>query len=272
MNMTHRPWALLPVAILLCCTAIGRPALADDTPDSSWTNPFCSGDVSAFPWNRDLDEPAALGANRHYVLSLFADGKSTVNATITLISSDGAYSVTVDRETLLRQAGSDNFYAPPILVGFEKPELVLYAFVDTVSVDGAAPTLCPTVVNEVRSLVGHSITGTQRPSMAGAPVTPATFKQALPPLDCGTAYRGPVLLSREGPDLGDFGAKPLTAFVHVYLDSAGHPINPTLTQTSGVEGIDDWAMAGAEQSHYKPAQFLCTPVVSEMTVEFDYNH
>jgi hypothetical protein len=270
--MANRPWALLSAAILLSSLAVPRPALADVPDTSSWSNPFCAGDVTAFPWNRDLDQPAKPGRNTHYVLSLFADGKSTVSATIILISSGGAYTVTVEHNALLRQAGSDKFYAPPILVGFDKPQQVLYAFVDTVGVDGAASTPCPTVVNEVRSLIGRSVTGTQQPSMAGAPVTPATFRQALPPLDCGSAYKEPVLLSREGPDLGDFGAKPLTALVHVYLDSAGHPVNPTLTQSSGVEGIDDWAMAGAEQSHYKPAQFLCTPVVSEMTVEFDYNH
>ncbi|HEY3676897.1 MAG TPA: hypothetical protein VGK84_13000 [Candidatus Tumulicola sp.] len=269
--MSNRPWAVLPAAILLSSLAVTRPVLADDPATSSWSNPFCAGDVSAFPWNRDLDEPAKLGNNTHYVVSLFADGKSTVSATIVLISSDGAYTVTVERNALLRRAGSDKFYAPAILVGFDKPREVLYAFVDTVGVDGAAPTPCPTVVNEVQSLFGRSVAA-QRPSMAGAPVTPAVFRQALPPLDCGSAYEPPVLLTREGPDLGDFGNKPQTAFVHVYLDSAGHPVNPTLTQSSGVEGIDDWAMAGAEQSHYKPAQFLCTPVVGEMTVEFDYNH
>jgi hypothetical protein len=270
--MANRPWALLSAAILLSSLATACPALADAPDASSWSNPFCAGDVTAFPWNRDLDQPAKLGDNTHYVLSLFADGKSTVSATIILISSDGAYTVTVDHNALLRQAGSDKFYARPILVGFDKPQQVLYAFVDTIGVDGAAPVPCPTVVSEVRSLVGRTVTGTQHPSMAGAAVTPATFRQALPSLDCGRSYSEPVLLTREGPDLGDFGGKPLTAFIHVYLDSAGHPMNATLVQSSGVEGIDDWAMAGAEQSHYKPAQFLCTPVVGEMTVEFDYNH
>jgi hypothetical protein len=270
--MANRPWALLSAAILLSSVAVTRPALADAPDTSSWSNPFCAGDVTAFPWNRDLDQPAKLGSNTHYVLSLFADGKSTVSATIILISSDGAYTVTVDRDALLRQAGSDKFYAPPILVGFDKPQEVFYAFVDTVGVDGAAPTPCPTVVNEVRSLIGRSVTGTQQPSMAGAPVTPATFRQALPPLECGSAYIEPVLLTREGPDAGNFGSKPLTASIHVYLDSAGHPINATLVHSSGVEGIDDLALAGAEQSHYRPAQFLCTPVVSDLVVDFEYGH
>jgi hypothetical protein len=262
----------LSAALLLFSTAAARPAVADSPAASSWKNPFCSGDVQAYPWDKARDEPVQLGSSANYVLSLFADGKSTVSAAIILITTDGAYTVAVNRNPLLRKAGSDSFYAPAILVGFDKPQQVLYAYVDSVGVDGAAQAPCPTVVNPVQSLIGHSVTGTQSPSMAGAPVTPAIFKQAIPPLTCGSAYQEPVLLDREGPDVGNFGSKQLDAFVHVYIDSEGHPMNATIERSSGVEGIDDLAVAGAEESHYKPAQFLCTPVVSEMVIDLEYGH
>ncbi|HEY1429006.1 MAG TPA: energy transducer TonB [Candidatus Tumulicola sp.] len=266
--MKIRSRALLLLVALLCSIAGARPARADDK--TAWGNPFCSADVAVFPWNKERDEPAQPGDNAHYLLSLSADGKSTVTATVILISDGGAYTVTLDKNALLHQGDSDRFYAPGILVGFDKPQNVRYAYVDSVGVDGAAPVSCPTVVTEVRSLMDQSVTGTQVPSLNGAPVTPAVFKQDLPALDCGKAYTPPVLLTREGPDSGDFGSKQLTATVHVYLDSDGHPSNAKLVKSSGVEGIDDLALAAAEQSHYRAANFLCTPVVSEMIVEFTY--
>jgi hypothetical protein len=255
-------------AVFLLCTLVGGPAARADDP-SAWHNPFCSADVQAFPWDRRRDEPAPLGRSDRYVLDLSADGTSSVAATVTLISTQGAYGVTIDR-TVLKRDDDKKYYAPAMMVGFDAPRDVEFAYIDSVGVDGAAPTPCPTVVQEVHSMQGKLATGKDAPSFAGVAVTAAAFKQDLPALDCGAAYIEPVLLSREGPDIGHFGDRPLTTTIHVYLDSAGHPVNATLEKSSGVEGVDDVAIAGAEQSHYKPAKFLCTPVVSEMSVEFDY--
>jgi hypothetical protein len=255
-------------AVFLLCTLVGgTPARADDP--SAWHNPFCSADVQVFPWNRQRDEAAPVSRSDRYVLDLSADGKSSVAATVTLITTQGAYSVSMDR-TALKQGDDKKYYAPAMMVGFDEARDVEFAYIDTVGVDGAAQTPCPTVVQEVHSMQGKLATGKDAPSFAGAAVTSAAFKQDLPALDCGYAYVAPVLLSREGPDIGHFGDRPLTTTIHVYLDSAGHAVNATLEKSSGVEGVDDVAMAGAEQSHYKPATFLCTPVVSEMSVEFDY--
>jgi hypothetical protein len=265
-----RRWALLLAGIVLFSLVPSSGARSADK--SSWKNPFCSADVAVAPWNRQRDEAAPLGRNDRYFLSLFADGKSKVSATVILISTQGAYTVTISSADLLREAGTDTFYAAPVLVGFDKPQNVEFAYVDTVGVDGAPAAACPTVVKEVRSLQGRSVTGNQAPSLAGAPVTPAIFKQDLPPLDCGAAYIPAELLDREGPDIGHFGDRPLTTVVHVFLDSEGHPMNATLERTSGVQGVDDIAVAGAERSHYKPAKFLCTPVVSQMSIDFVYGY
>jgi hypothetical protein len=255
-------------AVFLLCTLVGGPAARADDP-SVWHNPFCSADVQVFPWDRQRDEPAPLGRTDRYVLDLSADGTSSVAATVTLISTQGAYSVTMDR-TVLKRDDDKKYYAPAMMVGFDAPRDVEYAYIDSVGVDGAAQTPCPTVVQEVRSMRGKLSTGKDAPSFAGVAVTAAAFKQDLPPLDCGYAYIPPRLLDREGPDIGHFGDRPLTTTIHVYLDSEGHAVNATLEKSSGVEGVDDVAMAGAGRSHYRPARFLCTPVVSELSVDFDY--
>jgi hypothetical protein len=255
--------------VFLLCTLVGGPAARADDP-SAWHNPFCSADVQVFPWDRQRDEAAPVGRNDRYVLDLAADGKTSVAATVTLISTQGAYSVTMDR-TVLKQGDDKKYYAPLMMVGFGAPRDVEFAYIDTVGVDGAVPSPCPTVVQEVHSMQGKLASGKDAPSFANVAVTPAAFKQDLPPLDCGSTYIAPQLLDREGPDIGHFGDRPLKVVIHVYLDSAGHPSNATLETSSGVEGVDDVAVAGAERSHYKPAKFLCTPVVSELTYEMDYD-
>ncbi|HKU81174.1 MAG TPA: hypothetical protein VJP76_03310 [Candidatus Tumulicola sp.] len=256
---------VLPALFFAMPGIVARAADAGD----SWSNPFCAASVGIIAWNTAIDAPAKnLAARRHYALSLSADGRTSVTARVVLIADEGAYAVEIPRTDLLRQGGTDDFYAEAMMVAFDKPVDVRYAYVDRVGVDGAAPADCPTVVSPVVPY-DSSRQGTP-PTLAGlVPIRPA-FLQALPALTCGSAYRAPEILS-QGPLVGHFGDARRTTVVRAYVDSDGIAVRERLVKSSGVEGLDDAALGGVQQSRFKPAEFLCTPVVSEMLIDMDYS-
>jgi hypothetical protein len=43
-----------------------------------------------------------------------------------------------------------------------------------------------------------------------------------------------------------------------------------MTQSSGIAGIDDFALGAIQLHQFLPARFLCTAVVSELLVRLDY--
>jgi hypothetical protein len=243
----------------------GSPARAAETP---WGNPFCAASVSVVPWDAATDVPAARDFTDRYVVQLSVDGKNDVAASVTLIGADDAYSVSISRTSLVHEAADGGRYTDPVMVTFPKPLDIHYAYVDSVGVDGAAPAACPTVVGEVRP---YDAGDGGSPHMGnGITSQPATLLQALPPLTCGKAYIPPGVPG-EGGLIGAYGNTPKTTVVHVYIDSNGAAAKTTLERSSGIEGIDDAALGDAEHENYRPAKFLCTPVVSEATVEYSYN-
>lgn len=237
----------------------------------SWDNPFCAGLVEVMPWNVAANAPSTHAANDRYVLQLFANGKTDVAGTVTLITSDSAYSVAIARTDLLRVAGRDDFYAEPILVAFDKPVEVQYAYVDQIGVDGAAPAACPTVVREVHPFTADA--GNEFDVSVGGDVKPvnATYLQALPPLACGRAYVPSGLPRGAGAVVGVYGNARKTTVVRIFIDSNGIPSGASIERSSGIQGLDDNVIGLVEHTRYTPAKFLCTPVVSEMSIEMDYN-
>jgi TonB family protein len=100
--------------------------------------------------------------------------------------------------------------------------------------------------------------------------TAAAYLQALPPLACGHVYSDPEIES-EGPIVGFYGNDVHTTVVHVYIDSDGNPAKASIERSSGVEGLDAAALGGVQQGKFKPAEFLCVPVVSEMSIDMRYH-
>ena len=255
------------LSLFLCLVAVpGRAATA-----GGWDNPFCAGVVGVVPWNGRAGAASSQLSSDRYVLALFANGKTDVAGTVTLITSDSAYSVPVARTALLRSAGSDNFYAEPILVAFDKPVEVHYAYVDQVGVDGAAPAACPTVVQPVHA---SNADGSNDFNVTfGGDVKPvnATFLQALPALTCGRVYIPSELPRGAGAVVGAYGNARKSTVVRIFIDSNGIPAGASIERASGIEGLDDNVIGLVEHTRYTPAKFLCTPVVSEMSIEMDYN-
>lgn len=223
------------------------------------------------PWNASANSPSIHAASDRYVLELFANGKTDVAGTVTLITSDSAYSVPIARTDLLRARGSDDFYAEPILVAFSKPVEVRYAYVDQIGVDGASPAACPTVVQEVHPFIADA--SNEFDVSVGGDVKPvnATYLQPLPPLGCGRAYIPSGLPRGAGAVLGAYGNERKSTVVRIFIDSNGVPAGASIERSSGIEGLDDNVIGLVEHTRYIPAKFLCTPVVSEMSIEMDYN-
>lgn len=253
----------LVLALLFAATpAVARAALGDD----EWDDPFCAASVSVIPWNDGADAPDVASITNRYAVQLWADGRQSVAGRVVFVADDGAYAVTMPVSDLLRKGGTHRFYTAFVPVVFDTRVQVRYAYVDSVAIDGEKAVDCPTVV----TLVNRSRAGDQ-PSwgLRGVTSLHAAFVQALPALNCGKWYIAPEMLG-EGPLVGHFGDDRRTTVVRVYIDSNGIPVKERVEQSSGVDGLDDAAVGAVQQSHYRPAQFLCTPVVSEMLVDMEY--
>lgn len=261
--------AVLLTGAFFCATGSVLPmrAIAADT----WQNPFCNGLVYVVPWNTVSNSPSVKVQSDRYLLSLWANGRTDVAASVTLITSTDAYSVPIKRTSLLREGGTDDYYAEPILVSFDKPVDVGFAYVDQIGVDGAAPAACPSVVQSVKPFAVDPAHPFDMPSV-GSDVTPiaATYLQPLPSLKCGHVYSD-AEIEGSAPLVGHYGDRRRSTVVDAFIDSDGRAAKVKIEESSGVEGLDDAALGGVQQAQFKPAEFLCTPVVSEMSVRMDYD-
>jgi hypothetical protein len=235
--------------------AAGPQPEASPTP-WRFDNPFC--DVLAALVPEQGSEPGA-----EYALELFARDGTRVAAHVTLIGADAAYDANVPATNLQGAAGDRRTDA--VMVKLEKPAIVHYFFVDSFSIDGVAPVTCPSYV----FLSGSGPT-TDAMSGLGLQSVTAAFLQKLPDLPCGKAYVGPSIERGNEPLVGHYGDTRRTTRLHVYVDSYGHAVQATIETSSGVDGLDDAAVAGVRATEYRSAQFLCTPVVSELDMEMEY--
>lgn len=263
--MRRALWSLVLPALLFASPEFGVRAAADS---DAWSNPFCAANVDVIAWDTAIDAPAkSRGPVAHYAMSLTADGRTSLAGRVVLIADEGAFAVDIPRTDLLRQGGTDDFYAGAMMVSFDKPVAVHYAYVDRIGIDGAAPADCPTVVSPVEPY--DAARQGAAPPLAGVAPMRAAFLEPLPALTCGGAYRDAEILG-QGPLVGRFGDERRTTVVKVYIDSNGLPLKETVERSSGVEGLDDAAIGGVQQTRFKPAEFLCTPVVSEMLIDMNY--
>ncbi len=167
------------------------------------SNPFCGADASYVPWDLRMNAPAPRSATTESSMRvvLYTASGSTANALVTFITSDSAYQVTIADAPLHSQAAGGDRESDPVLVVFDHPIDVQFAYVDSYALDGAALSPCPSFVNQVNPLGVTPRAGTALPSLHAVPSSPAptlpkifrsvyaTLVQQLPPLPCGVVYK-----------------------------------------------------------------------------------
>ena len=238
--------------VLVAAIAMPGPAAA--------SNIFCAASVTTFPLDPATDRIAKEASTTRYAIDLAVRGKQRVAASVTFIGEKDAYIVNVPSAPLSATRKGHDRYTDAMMVRFPHPLHVRYAYVDTAAVDGAAAITCPTV--PARPVVPKKWVGTKLFD-GDPPRLDATFQQALPPLPCGAVYRRTKVLHAGTVYGGDFGLKSRSAVALVALDSRGNSASVKLLKSSGIAQFDQNVLAAAESTKYRPASFLCTPIVSE---------
>lgn len=242
------------------------PAVTADT----WHNPFCNALAYVVPWNAASNSPSIHALSDRYFLALRANGKMDVAGSVTLITSTDAYSVPIKRTALRRKADGGTAYVEPMLVSFDTPVGVRFAYIDQIGIDGAAPATCPSVVQTVKPFADDPAHPFDAPSLGTDTVAiPATYREPLPVRKCGNVYSDPEVIWNASLS-GRYGNQPRSILVHVYIDSNGRVTDAKLERSSGVDALDAAALSGVQQAQFKPAEFLCTRVVSEMSIKMNY--
>lgn len=231
------------------------------------SNYFCKASVQLIPWNEGADAPLPNATTADYAMWLWVDGKSDVKGRVTLITDRNAWSVNVDSPLHSVQGSSDR-PTRGFHVRFDKAETVRYVFVDAAGVDGAPVTDCPSVVRTV-ALWKDANNAPRLPSQA-AELVP-TLLQPLPRLSCASVY-APAKLAHDGSqDVSHYGNGERNTKLLLDIDSNGRIVRSKLYKSSGIDGLDTAALAGAQASTFTPATFLCVPVVSEVIWNWDYS-
>ena len=235
-------------------------AIDSDIPRSQtgdWENPFCGASAIVVPWNAKTNV-ASNGASQTYAVYVWTEAKSNYAARLTLVSPDAAYAVSIPPTQV--PAGADlRSRRSAFLVSLpQKIEIEEY-FVDAVGIDGAPMTDCPSLVKEVDGAIGTDASVVAPAAFARLD---AEFAQKLAVPACGSRYTS-LTLSKFAPTIvGRYGEEQKVVEIEAFVDSAGHVVKAEVWRSSGIEGLDYTAMAQFEQSSYRPATFLCTPVVS----------
>ena len=246
------------LVLLSCLVVTTRAARA--------ANPFCGATAFALPWNVGADAPLVNGDSADYALWLLVDGKHDVQARVTLITRTNAYTVGIPRLPL--DVEKDGGVTEPFLVRFKDAVHVRYAYVDGVGVDGKSVTDCPTFPQEVTPWHDGSAPSVVRSALTLVP----KLLQPLPKLTCPKVYEGASIAKEPYTQwISQYGDRQRSAVVRVYLDSDGLPLREKLVRSSGVDGIDQTAIANSMHTIYRPASFLCSPVVSVFYFELTYD-
>jgi hypothetical protein len=251
---------LLPLLLILSAapgwTAEPSPAPAA-TAVWAFDNPFCEVLAGLVPITGRVP-------GSEYGLQLYASHGTTVAAHVTLIGSDAAYDANVTVTNL--QGATTDRRTGGIVVRLEKAAPIHYFFVDSFSIDGAASMTCPSYVFRAGSAPSSDgITA------SGLNAVTAAFLEKLPDMPCGKAYTEPSVQKGFDSPVGFYGYQRRSTVLHVFIDSNGLQVRSSIKSSSGVPGLDDAAYAGVQYTRYRPAQFLCTPVVGEIDMQMDYS-
>lgn len=250
--------AVLVVALL---GSLPRAGAADE-PSAQWKydNPFCQVVAAVVPIPAVVASTAAVGGDTRYAVNLFTPAGTTLGAHVTLISETDAYDAAVADSNL--SGTPDDRKLEPLIVTLPNPDKIDYFFVDSYSLDHGAAVTCPSYVFAIGETLSSAPTGLRS--------IEAQHLQKIPPLRCGKLYTDPGLRGDLTSPVGAYGGKPLTVVARAYIDSNGYSIKDEIVQSSGVDGMDKYMLGAVGVHQFRPAQFLCVPVVGEMLIELKY--
>jgi hypothetical protein len=246
----------------MALASFGAPVLAAGVPVAHWKydNPFCDVIAAAAPLPDVVASVSLSPGNSRYALQLHARAGATLGAHVTFVSDTDAYDAAVPVANLSGPA--EDRERETLVVALPSPDRAGFFFVDSYSVDGHASVTCPSYVFPVGEPLASGESGA---------VVAATHLQSLGKLPCGQVYR-PIGFGEDfGSLTGRYGNRPHSVRYHAYVDSNGRALREVLLQSSGVPGVDAAALGDIQIYAFKPAQFLCTPVVGEVVIEMDYN-
>lgn len=251
-------------AAVLVVASLGllpRTAAADE-PASQWQydNPFCQVVAAVVPIPDVVASIAAVGGESRYALNLFTPGGTTLSAHVTLVSDTDAYDAPVPDGNL--SGPPDDRRLEPLIATLPARDTINYFFVDSYSLDHAATVTCPSYVFPVGTALSSAPTGLRSIDAQ------RLQKIALP--KCGKVYVEPAMRGDLMSPVGAYGGKPLTVVARAYIDSNGYSIKDEIVQSSGVDGMDKYMLGAVGVHQFRPAEFLCTPVVGTMLIELKY--
>jgi hypothetical protein len=250
--------AVLVAALLASLPCAG----AADEPSSQWKydNPFCQVVAAVVPIPDVVASIAAVGGDTRYALDLYTPAGTTLGAHVTLISDTDAYDAAVPEGNL--SGPPEDRKLEPLIVTLPGAVTVDYFFVDSYSLDRGTAVTCPSYVFPV---------GEKLPSApAGLRLIAAQHLQKIASPKCGKVYVEPAMHGDLMSPVGAYGGKPLTVVARAYIDSNGYSIKDEIVQSSGVDGMDKYMLGAVGVHQFRPAQFLCVPVVGEMLIELKY--
>jgi len=204
---------------------------------------------------------AATSDGSGYGLAIYAAKGAAVDAHVTLISDTDAYDAHVASAVL--SGPPEDRTSGTMLVKLPAPGAIKYYYVDSYTIDGGDVQSCPSYPNKL----GEPIPAAPE----GVPALAAQHLQSLDVSKCKELYRMPGLGGQLTSIVGSYGNKQLTVETRVYIDSNGRAVRESIVQSSGVEGVDQFAIGAIQEHRFSAAELLCTPVVSEMLIDLKYD-
>lgn len=277
--------ALAGALVIASPGAVFAEASAQGAPPQ-WLDPFCAVHVNVLPWNATANAPDQSGTTSTYRVQVISQKQgATIDAHVSLADDSDIYNARLRSAPLSGKAYE--LQTPAYLVTLPKSTQVSYAWVASYFVDDGAQVACPAEVSTVKPGVGLTVT----PPDAGKTLT-ATVARSVGSLACGKVYEAPriskgphqtgvqVSESPEESSVSNSMWQPVTsadkggpmqrhntAYVVVFLDNDGVPVNTYVSQSTGVSDEDKIALQAAHDAIYAPAAFLCTPTVSHYVFE-----
>ena len=214
--------------LALACALAPADGASAAVPDRQSAE-FCPARAAVVPWDAVTNAPSQTTVTDRYVIQLWTTAKHSADARVILVTATEAYSVRVVADVA---AGAGNMSpSHPVAVAFEHPVELRYNYVDSVGVDGAAATVCPSYVEAVHSYDPAAVPPSgDRPPSSGAklaemrestgPVVTPSFVQAVSDEPCGHLYVAPRYVGGGDVHVGRYGDAPREALVRVYLARA----------------------------------------------------
>lgn len=236
---------------------------------------FCEADIAALG---SVSAPARASAGMHrpsVAFVLESNSPATLSGDVVVLTADAAYDVNFSNLVAAKNTVTGRGATQPILVTFQKPVDIDFAWVDQIGVNGAAPHACPTDpfvrpdTNESDSVRLPEVVT----SLSAFQVIPAVFKMDLTPPDCKEPYRAAQMIDWGGEDTEFFDTSAglhAAATVRAFVDSDGKVVAVDVVHSSGSAIVDGAATAKAAKARYSPAMFRCTPVVGSVLVDVKY--